>query len=50
MVFGFGVSGVDRTGYGVPLCSPLDHLLLEPFHLKGNTKHSTVFGGGARGL
>lgn len=34
MAFGFCVSGVDVTDSGVPLCSSVDHLLLEPFHLK----------------
>lgn len=37
-VFGLDVNGVDVTGSGVSFCSLLDHLLLEPFHLKRNTQ------------
>lgn len=37
---GFGAGGVDLEDSGEPLCSSLDHLLLEPLHLRradGNT-------------
>ena len=36
-VFGPNASGMDVTGSGGPLRSSLDHLLLKPYHLRGNT-------------
>lgn len=41
-VSGLHVSGGDATNLGVPLRSLLDHLLLEPFHLKKRTHRILV--------
>lgn len=35
-------SGIDATSSGDPLCSSLNHLLLEPFHLK-KKEHTGYF-------